>query len=189
MTKYLRNRYVQTAAVIIAGLAGLLMGGVEAAAYGAMGIGVGIGIGGMILDSHLLLSDAQQVTSTGPSTNVIDLSSDRNIGMGEPLAVLLTIDVAPDDSDGNETYTAALQSDSDGAFGTAVTLYSFSIPAGTPAGTMYALPVPPDDRTSRYLRLLYTLGGTSPSMTVTAALMPQSMIDKRAIYPSGFSIS
>jgi len=51
----------------------------------------------MILDSLLQFSDAQALTVTGAvSTNVIDLSNDRKIGIGEPMAAVVTIGVAAD---------------------------------------------------------------------------------------------
>ena len=62
----------------------------------------------MYVDNELLLSDAQAVTTDAVGTNVIDLSVDRSIGNGEPMAVVFTIDVAADQTSGDEDYTFVL---------------------------------------------------------------------------------
>ena len=43
----------------------------------------------MYTDAQNLFSDAQALTVTADSTNVIDLGVDRNVGQGEPLAVVI----------------------------------------------------------------------------------------------------
>lgn len=142
----------------------------------------------MILDSQLTLSDAQALTATAVSTNVIDLSADRDIGAGEPLAVVVTVDTAADTASGNETYQVDLQTDDNSGFSSATVIASRAIAgAALTAGAIFVIPIPHDNE--RYLRLNYTLGGTTPSVTVTAQVQPMSMIDKRALYASGYSIS
>jgi hypothetical protein len=51
------------------------------------------------------------------------------------------------------------------------------------------VPVPQGALNERYIRLNYTLGGTSPSVTVKAFLQPVNMTDAFAGYPSGYVIS
>lgn len=143
----------------------------------------------MILDAQQLFSDAQALTSTAASTNLIDLSSDRNIGIGEPMSVLIVVDVAADDADGNETYSVAVQTDDNSSFSSAATLATLTITRGDAAGTRYAFTLPPTESMERYLRLNYTLGGTSPSVTVTAFLIPTSMIQNDKYYADNITIS
>ena len=50
----------------------------------------------MILDSQLNFSDSQAVTASAVGTNVIDLSVDRSIGSGEPMAVMFVVEVDAD---------------------------------------------------------------------------------------------
>ena len=59
----------------------------------------------MFLDAQNLFSDAQALTATAVGTNVIDLSQDRSIGNGEPMGVVFTVDVAADQTTGDEDYT------------------------------------------------------------------------------------
>lgn len=135
----------------------------------------GLGFAGMIIDAQLLFSDAQALTATAVSTNIIDLGADRNIGQGEPMAVVVCIDVAADRTTGDETYTVTLQTDDNAAFSSASSVggaYSILV---YPAGTRFVIPLPAGTETERFVRLNYTLGGTTPTITVTAFLQPLAM--------------
>lgn len=146
----------------------------------------------MILDSQLLFSDAQALTATAVSTNVIDLGADRDIGVGEPMAVVVSVDVAADFTTADETYQIDVQT---GSTVTPTTVIARRIPVvtATPAtnvlatGKKIVIPLPHDNE--RYLRLNYTLGGTTPTLTVTSWLSPLSMVDSNQQYPDGFTIS
>jgi len=144
----------------------------------------------MILDAQNLYSDAQALTATAASTNLIDHGSDRNIGIGEPLVVSLTVDVAADFTSANETYQFDLETDDNAAFSSATVVVSRIITAAVlTLGSKHAIPVPPDTRMERFSRINYTLGGTTPTVTVTAALLPQSFLQNEFAYPDGFTIS
>ena len=123
----------------------------------------------MILDSLLKFSDAQALTATADSTNVIDLSNDRDIGIGEPMGIVITVGVTADIT------TGAIIGD--------VTVASASLTAGD------KVVIPLGHSNERYLQVLYTLGGTTPSVTVDAFLQPLSMIDGTVTYASGYSIA
>lgn len=143
-----------------------------------------------IRDAHLMYSDAQVLAATGASTNIVDHGSDRNLGLGEPLCVVLNLPVAPDAADGDETYTAKIETDDDPAFGSpAVISEDITIARASAAGTQFAIPIAPDKRIERYTRVKYTLGGTSPSLTVDAFLTPQSAVQNFHAYPRGFTIT
>ncbi len=142
----------------------------------------------MFLDVLLMFSDAQALTATAVSTNVIDQGLDRNLGRGEPLGVMITVDVAADVAEANETYQFDLQTDDNEAFGSATVLVSRVIGrALLTAGSVHVLPVPLD--AERYLRLNYTLGGTTPLITVTAHLQPWHTIDTYEAHPDAITIS
>lgn len=143
----------------------------------------------MILDGQHLFSDAQALTETAASTNVIDLGADRNLGQGEPMAVMLLLDVAADGTTGDETYSVAIQTDDNVGFSSAATLETLTITRGAVAGTKYFHVLKPDTSCERYLRINYTLGGTTPTVTVTAFLTPLSFVDKYVSYADGFTIS
>ena len=142
----------------------------------------------MFLDVLLMFSDAQALTVTAVSTNVIDQGLDRNLGRGEPLGVMITVDVAADVADANETYQFDLETDDNEAFGSATVLVSRVIGrALLTAGSTHVLPVPLD--AERYLRLNYTLGGSTPLITVTAHLQPWHTIDTYEAHPDAITIS
>lgn len=142
-----------------------------------------------LFDAFSEFSDAQALTSTAVSTNVVDLGGDHNVGIGEPMAVVITVGVAADDSDGDETYSVALQTDDNDSFSSATQIGSATITRGDAAGTQYVIVVPADQTAERYLRLNYTLGGTSPSVTVDARLSPLKHVQNYVSYPDGFTIS
>lgn len=150
----------------------------------------------MILDSQHTFSDAQALTVTVASTNVIDLGIDRNVGIGEPMCVIITVDVAADATTGDETYQFDLETDDNVGFASPLILARRIVSAlpNIPRATMAAgfklvIPVPNDTTAERFLRLNYTLGGTTPLITVTAQLQPQSMIQAEAVFAKGYTIS
>ena len=135
-------------------------------------------------------SGSQTLTATGASTDIIDHGADRNIGIGEPMVVLVTLDLEAEDGDSNETYTAKVETDDNAAFASPATVgEEVTITRGDAAGTKYAIPIPPDTRMQRFSRVKYTLGGTTPSLTVTARLMPQRLLQNNVVYPKGYTIS
>lgn len=142
----------------------------------------------MFLDSLQLYSDAQALTATAVSTNVIDHKQDRNLGIGEPLVVVVVVDVALDRTTGDETYSVTLQTDDNEAFGSPTTVVTLSLLTYT-AGTKFVIFVPADLLTERYTRLNYTLGGTTPTGTVTAFLTLASMVQNNVVYADAITVS
>lgn len=144
----------------------------------------------MYIDAQQLFSDAQALVATAPSTNIIDLSSDRNIGIGEPMCVAIEVDVAADVADADETYQFDVQTDDNAGFATPTVIAS-RVVAGALlfAGARVAIGIPADLSAERFLRVNYTLGGTTPSITVTAHLQPQNTLQAEAVYPDGYTIS
>lgn len=143
----------------------------------------------MFLDSLQLYSDAQAVTADAASTNVIDHKQDRNLGLGEPLAVVIVVDVATDGTTGDETYVVILETDDNEAFASATEVARVAIPRGTAAGTKFVLGVPADTVMERYSRLTYDVGGTTPTGTFTAFLTLLSMVQNNVTYADAITIS
>ena len=157
----------------------------------------------MILDSQNLFSDAQAVTADAVGTNVIDLSVDRSIGNGEPMAVVFSVDVAADQTTGDEDYTFDVEYASDAAQTTARKLIGRRVfESGTPtapaqdadllvAGFRFVIPIPPTalSESERYLGIRYDVTGTTPTITCTAWLCPLSMVQAENVYADGFTIS
>jgi hypothetical protein len=157
----------------------------------------------MILDAQHQFSDSQALTATALATNVIDLSQDRAIGLGEAMVIAFNVEVAADQTSGNEDYQFDVEYASDAAITTARKLMGRRIfESGTPgapaedadllvAGFKFAIPVPPTalSESERYLGVRYTLAGTTPTITVSAYLMPQSMFDQWNAHADNITIS
>lgn len=143
----------------------------------------------MIIDAENQFSDSQALTATAVSTNKIDLESDRNIGIGEPMEVVITIKVAADVADADETYKFDLETDDNEGFSSATVVASRTIAgAALLAGTQHQIAIPADKATERFLQMKYTLGGTTPSVTVSADLVPKSHVQNDVAYPTDLPI-
>jgi hypothetical protein len=151
----------------------------------------------MFVDALLLVSDAQAITADAVSTNTIDLGNPtvkNRIGTGEPVAFGLQVDVAADFTTGDETYAVEIISSASANLSTPTVLarYVFVAAAGggaLAAGKKYVLPVPPGMPSQRYIGLNYDVGGTTPSVTVTAFLSMQAMIDPEwTVYAKGYNV-
>lgn len=143
----------------------------------------------MFLDAQQLFSDAQAVTTSDASTNYIDLQVDGNLGIGEPMAVVVVVDVALSDGNADETYVIEVEADDNTSFSSAATIATKTATRGDAAGTKYVLGIPADSSAERYIRVSYTHGGTSPTGTYTAFLQPQRLIQNDVNYPKGYVIS
>tara|TARA_R110000796_G_scaffold175279_1_gene292314 strand:+ start:108 stop:533 length:426 start_codon:yes stop_codon:yes gene_type:complete len=140
----------------------------------------------MFVDSKLEFSDAQALTATAVSTNVLPVSG--NIGPGEPMAVAVTVNVAADTTTGNETYQFILQTATDAAFTSAINLITTEAFDGSTLLEGKTFMVPVGSNNLSYLRMNYVLGGTTPTITVDAHLQPQSMIDNKSDLPVNYVI-
>lgn len=149
----------------------------------------------MFIDALLLLSDAQAVTADAYSTNTLDLGNvtpKRQVGSGEPLEVVVAVDVAADFTTGDETYAFLLVQSANADLSSHETIATYTILAATlVAGYIFRIPIPPGFPTLRYLGLRFDVGGTSPTITVTAAVQPTSMASLRVpvAYADAITIS
>lgn len=158
----------------------------------------------MFLDAYNQFSDSQALTATALSTNVIDLSTARSLGNGEPMCVVFNVEVAADQTTGDEDYTFAVEVASDAGITTArKELGRLIFESGTPtapaldadllvAGFKFAIPLPPTTTgyDERYIGVRYTLAGTTPTITVSAHLMPMSMVEVGSVhYADALTIS
>lgn len=143
----------------------------------------------MIPDAQNLYSDAQAITADAASTNIIDHGHARNLGVGEPLSVNLTVDVS---AAGGGTLAVILQTATDAAFTSPLTVATTGAidAASLTAGDTLVLPLPPNVAVKRFTRLSYDVT-TMTGITITAALVPSNFIPTAAafqFYPSGYSI-
>lgn len=120
----------------------------------------------MIFDQQTLLSDAQAITATAASTNVIDLGPIatgivRDIGKGKPIPIRIQVVEAFN----NLTSLAiALQTDDADTFGSAKTVWTQTVVLADLKAGYVAIPeYIPRGTNERFMRLYYTVTGTAPT--------------------------
>lgn len=123
----------------------------------------------MFIDKQTLMSNAQAITATAVSTDVIDLGADRDVGVGQPIMLLVQIVEA------FNTLTSLqidMQTDDNSSFSSAtvIQLQSMALAALT-LGARTVIPYWP--RTNeRYVRMNYTVTGTNPTLgKITAGVV------------------
>lgn len=116
----------------------------------------------MMIDNALAVSNAQVITATGNSTDYIDLLAATNLGAGEVLRYVLQVSAV---SGTSPTMTVKLVGADDAAFSTNKVTLGAIVDNITAVG-LYRIPLANVAR-KRYIRLEYTIGGTTPSFTVT----------------------
>jgi hypothetical protein len=143
----------------------------------------------MYIDALNLFSDAQDVaTASVISTNVLDLAESRDIGVGENMYLVITVDTAVTNTG---TVTPTLLVDDDVAIGSATTIVTgTAISSSHTAGTKFVYRIPSDGAKmsdSRYMAVYYTKGGTVDTGNVTTFLAKD--VDLATMFPKGYTIS
>jgi len=120
------------------------------------------------------------------------------------MAVVFTVEVAADQTTGDEDYTFDVEysANADQSTGKQSLIGRRIFESGTPtdpaqdadllvAGYTFAIAIPPTTLadSERYLGVRYTLAGTTPTITVSASVVPQSDISIYNTYASGFTVS
>lgn len=122
----------------------------------------------MYVDKQAEFSDAQAVTATAISTNVMDLISNssgknvlRDIGTGQDVYLVVQTLAAATDSGSDATLTVTLESDSTVDLATSPTVHfstgALAFAAFSPAGTVLAAVKLPQGNYERYLGVRYTV--------------------------------
>jgi len=145
----------------------------------------------MILDKELLFSDAQAVTATAVSTNIVDLGPvaagqlDRDIGQGEPLRLVVICDTTAL-STGSSTVTVSIETDDAATFPSATVLYQSAAIAKasiTAGARLIDIPLPKGFET--FMRLRYTVAVadlTAGAVTAMIVLDSQDNKSYKAAY-------
>ena len=154
-------------------------------------------------DAENRFSDEQDITADAIGEGTIDLSADRSIGVGEPMAVVFTVITAADQTTGDEDYTFDVEYSSNVGQTTGRQLIGRRVfESGTPdapaqnadllvAGFKFVIPIPPTVRaeSEQFLGVRYDVAGDTPTITMTTDLVPMSMIQNDDTYPGGFTVS
>jgi hypothetical protein len=129
----------------------------------------------MIFDATTLFSNAQAVTATAASTNIIDLGSTgtvfgaaaaitRDVGKGREIAIRASV---VESFNNLTSLTIGIEVDDNAGFASAKTVWTSpayalaDLAVGAKLLLPDALPIGTDER---YLRLKYTVAGTAPTL-------------------------
>ena len=121
----------------------------------------------MIFDLQTMFSDDQVVNANAPSTDVIDLGAAKDLGRGRPIPI--RVQLTADATGTTPTLQVDLETDDNEGFASATVIQSANI-AGGVAGDVFNFNYVPKG-TERYIRLNFTVGGTTPVYQVTAGLV------------------
>lgn len=150
----------------------------------------------MLIDSSLQFSSSQAVTASAASDNIVDTLKARNIGVGEPLYLVVVCTEAMTDASSDSTVTPTLRTsatataaapagDLNGTINTLATLPTFA--ALSAAGTQYIIPLPPATYL-RYLDVYYTVANGNLTTGKFTAFITHD-IDANQSYAAGYSVS
>jgi hypothetical protein len=157
----------------------------------------------MYIDAQNQFSSAQTFAAGGGvGTNVIDLSLDRSIGNGEPMAVVFAVTTAAVVNTGDEDYQFDVEYASNAAQSTGRQLVGRRVFESTPTapaqdsdllivGFRIIIPIPPTalSESEQFLGIRVVTLGTGDSIDCDAWLTPMSMIDAPNDYASGYLIT
>lgn len=133
----------------------------------------------MYIDAKLLFARDQVLSGDAASTNTIDLTDPRKVGVGENLYIMVVAKTAL-----TGTLQVDLQQDDDDAFPSAVVRDIGSFAAGAAAGSALIYRINPADMDEQYARLDFN-GATAG--TVDAFITHD--IDAVEYYKSGYTIT
>lgn len=153
----------------------------------------------MMLDTQEVFSDAQAVTATAISANVLDLNPTggpnavQDVGHGEPTYLVVQTQTTATDTGSDATLAVTLESDTqaDLASGSATVHYStgaLAFAAFATAGTRLAVVRLPDGDYKRYLGVRYTVASGPLTAGAFDAFLTKD-VNKIKAYASGFSVN
>ncbi|MEO4014816.1 Bbp16 family capsid cement protein [Pseudomonas rossensis] len=123
----------------------------------------------MLFDAKLLMSNAQVITATAASTDIIDLGVNKDVGRAGDIPLVMQVVEAFNTL---TSLTFDLQTDDNSAFSSPRSLYQVVVPLAdlklgyqTPVITL-------PQKVERFLRLNYTVTGIAPTLgKVTAGVV------------------
>lgn len=159
----------------------------------------------MYVDTQTELSDAQAVTSTAISTNVIDLfaalgggtaltaESTIDIGQGEDIYLVVQTQTAATDTGSDATLTVTLESDSAASLASSPVVHfsSGALAFGTfsPAGTRLVTLCLPAGSYKRYLGVRYTVVSGPLTAGAFDAFLTVDSAAPRRVYRGNFTVA
>lgn len=143
-----------------------------------------------MIDKGLIFCTAQAFAADAYSTDSIPITSARKIFQGEPLCCFVKVDVAADAGNGDETYEFEVHTDDNAAMSSSTELIARAISRTVlTINTIHSVPVPIEAVLETFLAMRVDVGGTTPSVTATMWLGPQSAADQWTAYPDAITIA
>lgn len=140
----------------------------------------------MIIDKLLQVSDAQAVTASAASTDVIDFGqTNPNSGLNDNVTLAITVDEAATAS-GSATVVFSIQDSADNSTFTDVYATAAIGKATLVAGYQVLMPIPYKLR--RYFRVYYTVA-TGPLTAGKFSAQIVTGVQQNTAYPDGANIS
>lgn len=110
------------------------------------------------IDSQLEFDVKAQHLTTGASTNVIDLGAARDLGVGEPIMLVVDVTTAMTDAGNDSTMTVTVETDATDAFSSPTTTQTVgTFAAGSAVGTSLKIKLSPGTINEKVAQLKYTV--------------------------------
>lgn len=123
----------------------------------------------MLFDAKLLMSNAQAITASAASTDVIDRGDNKDVGRAGDIPLVIQVVEAFNTL---TSLTVELQTDDNSAFSSPRSLYSVVIPLVDLKLGYQAPVITLPQKTERFLRFNYTVTGTAPTQgKITAGVV------------------
>lgn len=141
-----------------------------------------------MIDAQLLFSDAQAITASAASTNLVDLRAARRIAVGRPLFFVAQVTTAFTDAGSDSTVAVTIESDTTSAFSSATTIQTIgTFGALSAVGSRFIVALQDPTTAEQYIRAYYTVAnGNLTTGKITAFLTDNP--SQWAAYPAGHSI-
>ena len=141
----------------------------------------------MFLDKLGQLSDSQSFTTDDYCTKSYDRGGTNNTGAGEPLAIVINVEVA---GTGAGVYEfQAIQSAAADLTSNVVMAAIRPLEAALTAGSVHVLDIPPVQTPLQYIGLYFNNVSGSTAVTVSAHVVPRSFAYAYQSYAKGYTIS
>lgn len=143
----------------------------------------------MYVDAQNQYSNAQAVTASAASTNLIDHGQARDLGTGEDIYLVVLCVVAMTDASSDSTVAVTLETDDNSGFSSATTGMTIGTFAATSAaGTGFYVKLQPGTVDERYSRVYYTVANGNLTTGSFDAFLTNN-IDQYTAYADNVTIS
>ncbi|WP_280041957.1 Bbp16 family capsid cement protein [Pseudomonas sp. Hg5Tf] len=123
----------------------------------------------MLFDKKLLMSNAQAITASAASTDIIDRGDQKDVGRAGDIPLCIQV---VETFNTLTSLTIEMQADDNSAFSSPRILFSIVVPLADLKAGYLAPVITLPQKTERYLRFNYTVTGTAPTLgKVTAGVV------------------